>query len=243
MIVGLPLGRVIGLHAGWRMAFFYIAVAAAAVLALLVWIFPKVRSDNAISLRKVPALLEKPGLMGVYLLTLLLITAQYTGYSYIEPFLGQVAHMGDGWVTGVLILFGLVGIVGSVLFSRYYGRRPETFIRFSVAGIAAALLLMHPASFTYGTAILLCIVWGLAITIFNLVFQAEIIRLAPQSTAVAMSVYSGIYNVGIGGGALIGGIVCSDLSVAWIGYVGGTIAVVAAVYCFRKLLPLLRSAR
>ena len=88
----------------------------------------------------------------------------------------------------------------------------------------------------------MCIGWGLAITIFNLVFQSEIIRFAPKSTAVAMSVYSGIYNLGIGSGALVGGIVCSDLSIAWIGYVGGTTAVVAAVYCLRKLLPILRTA-
>ena len=239
MIVGLPLGRIIGLHAGWRMTFFYIAVVAAAVWILLAWSFPKVKSDNTISLHKVPALLNKPVLMGIYLLTLVLITAHYTGYSYIEPFLGQVAHLSDGWVTGVLTLFGLVGIAGSVLFSRYYDRNPSVFIRCSVIGIAVALLLLYPASFTFGTMIALCVGWGLAITIFNLVFQSEIIQQAPHSTAVAMSVYSGIYNVGIGGGSLAGGIVCSDISMDAIGYVGGAIAVAAVIYCFWKLLPLL----
>ena len=59
-----------------------------------------------------------------------------------------------------------------------------------------------------------CICWGLAITIFNLVFQSEIIRLAPEATAIAMSVYSGIYNVGIGAGALVGGFVCTHASIA-----------------------------
>ncbi len=239
MIVGLPLGRVIGLHAGWRMTFFYIAVAAAAVLLLLALIFPKVRSDNAISLNKVPSLLKKPALIGVYLLTLVLITAHYTGYSYIEPFLVQVAHLSEVWVTGVLTLFGIVGVAGSILFSRYYDRYPATFIRFAVVGIAVALLLLHLSSFSFGTVVALCVGWGLAITVFNLVFQSEIIRLAPQSTAVAMSVYSGIYNVGIGSGALVGGIVCSDMSVAWIGYVGGAIAVAAVAYCFGKLMRLL----
>lgn len=61
---------------------------------------------------------------------------------------------------------------------------------------------------------------GLAITIFNLVFQSEIIRLAPEATAIAMSVYSGIYNVGIGAGALVGGFVCTHASIARIGYAG-----------------------
>lgn len=239
MIVGLPLGRVIGLYAGWRMTFFYIAVAAAAVLVFLALIFPKVKSDSAISLHKVPSLLKKPALVGVYLLTFILITAHFTGYSYIEPFLSQVAHLSDNWVTGILTLFGIVGIGGSVLFSRYYDRRPSAFVRWSVAGIAVSLLLLYPASLTQGTVIGLCVLWGLAITIFNLVFQSQIIQLAPQSTAVAMSVYSGIYNLGIGGGALIGGIVCADLSVEYIGIVGGAIAVVAVVFCFWRLIPLI----
>ena len=43
---------------------------------------------------------------------------------------------------------------------------------------------------------LLCIFWGLAVTLYNLVFQSAIIRAVPSGTAVAMSVYSGIYNVG-----------------------------------------------
>lgn len=75
MIIGLPIGRIIGLHVGWRATFFYIAVAASVVLLLLVWIFPKVSGQNSISLRELPSFLEKPALMGVFILTLLLITA------------------------------------------------------------------------------------------------------------------------------------------------------------------------
>lgn len=84
---------------------------------------------------------------------------------------------------------------------------------------------------------------GLAITIFNLVFQSEIIRLAPEATAIAMSVYSGIYNVGIGAGALVGGFVCTHASIARIGYAGGAIALLAALFCLVRLVPLLKRSR
>lgn len=111
MIVGLPLGRVIGLHVGWRMTFFWIAVAALACLLFLAMVFPKVPSRNSVSLRKLPSLLDTPAL-----LTMIIITAHYTGYSYIEPFLLQVAKLNNAGITGVLTAFGLVG---SWLFSRY----------------------------------------------------------------------------------------------------------------------------
>lgn len=240
MIVGLPMGRVIGLHIGWRATFFYIAVAASAVFLLLACVFPKVSGRNTISLRELPSFLETPALRSVFILTLLLVTAHYTAYSYIEPFLGQTAGVSDSGITLVLVLFGLIGIAGSILFSRYYNRNSRLFIRFAITGITLILLLLHVASFNTYTVIALCIVWGLAITLFNLIFQAEIIRLAPQATAIAMSVYSGIYNAGIGSGALLGGIVCSDLSISDIGYAGGAIAVIATIYCFKRLLPLLQ---
>ena len=240
MIVGLPLGRIIGLHVGWRMTFFYIAVAAFAVFLLLSFIFPKVPSRNSVSLRKLPALLKTPALLGVYILTLVFVTAHFTGYSYIEPFLGQVAGMGDGGITWVLMAFGVVGLAGSVLFSRYYDRYPFRFVRFAVYGVAVCLLLLHLSACNLWTVILLCLCWGLAIAIYNLVFQSEIIQIMPESTAIAMSVYSGIYNVGIGGGALVGGLVCSHLSISFIGYVGGAIALLASLYCACRLMPLLR---
>ena len=243
MIVGLPLGRVIGLYVGWRTTFFFIAAVAAAVWLFLAAIFPRVPSRDTISLRKVPSLLGNPALVGVYVLTVLMVTGHYTGYSYIEPFLAQVAGLDNDWITWVLTAFGLVGIVGSLWFSRDYEKRPYAFMRFAVVGIAFFLLLLRLSAFGHFPVVALCICWGLAITIFNLVFQSEIIRLAPEATAIAMSVYSGIYNVGIGAGALVGGFVCTHASIARIGYAGGAIALLAALFCLVRLVPLLKRSR
>ena len=77
-------------------------------------------------------------------------------------------------------------------------------------------------------------------TIYNIAFQNEIILLAPHNSAVAMSLYSGIFNLGIGGGAFVGGIVCDHGMMADIGFVGGSIALVAAIYAIFRYLPLRR---
>ncbi len=239
MIVGLPLGRIIGLHIGWRMTFFCIAAIAFAIFLLLVIIFPKVPNRNSITLRMLPSILNNPVLLSIYCLTFIIVTAHYTGYSYIEPFLGQVAGLKDNWITLTLTAFGISGIIGSILFSRYFDKHPYPFICFAITGIATFLILLHFSSFSHYTVIALCIFWGIAITAFNLVFQAEVIRFAPQATTIAMSIYSGIYNLGIGSGALIGGMVCSHLSISDIGYVGGAIAIIASIYCIKKVLRLL----
>ena len=42
MILGLPLGRIIGLHMGWNMAFFCVGIIAFITTAYLIFVFPKV---------------------------------------------------------------------------------------------------------------------------------------------------------------------------------------------------------
>ena len=61
------------------------------------------------------------------------------------------------------------------------------------------------------------------------------IRLEPQATPIAMSIYSGIANVGIGGGALVGGWVCALPAIEWIGYAGAAFAFVAGLICFAMI--------
>ena len=51
------------------------------------------------------------------------------------------------------------------------------------------------------------------------------------ASSVAMAIYSGIYNLGIGSGTWIGGSICTHLSISYIGIAGGMIAVVVALLC------------
>lgn len=242
MIVGLPLGRAVGLLVGWRATFLLIAALSAIVFIILAASLPKTPSDNDVSVKSLPALLRTQGLGGIYLLTVIIITGHYTSYSYIEPFLAQVAGMSNTLITIVLSIFGIVGIIGSYFFAKYFDRHQFTFIRFAVAGISIFTLLLLPSAINTATVILICILWGLAINSYNLSFQSEILQVAPHGTAIAMSIYSGIYNVGIGAGALVGGNVCSYMGISNIGFVGGTIGLVASAYCILRLIPILRKA-
>ena len=243
MIVGMPIGRTIGLLMGWRATFLVIGAAAAVIFLFLAFLLPKAPSDSSISLRKLPALIKSPALLSIYLITVIAITGHFTAYSYIEPFLAQTAGLSETWITLILTIFGFVGLAGSFLFAKCYDAHRKLFIVFAVCGLCVSMLMLQVMSFSLVSVILLCVFWGTAINFYNLAFQSEIIRNAPQGSAVAMSIYSGIYNMGIGSGALVGGYVCSGLEVGFIGYAGGAIAVIASVLCIRKLVPALFGTR
>ena len=239
MIVGMPMGRVIGLHLGWRVTFGCVGGAALLAFVLLALMFPPVPNKQNASVKSLPALLKSPVLTGIYVFTFLAVTAHYTGYSYIEPFMKQVAGMSDSLTTLTLMLFGIAGVGSSVLFSRFYGSRRRVFLVFIAVGVPAALFLMRPLALNAYVAIAFCVAWGLVFTMFNLVTEFETIRNSPEATTVAVSIYSSIFNVGIGGGAFVGGMVVDDYSISVIGYVGGAIAVVAMLFALKRLLPAL----
>ena len=102
MVVGLPLGRVIGLYVGWRVTFFSIAVITAFIFFFILAVFPRLESRGRFSIKQLPSLLRNRVLLGVFLLSVLFATAHYTGYSYIEPFLGKIAGMSPDILLQVL---------------------------------------------------------------------------------------------------------------------------------------------
>ncbi len=231
MIFGLPLGRVVGLWVGWRMTFLGIGIVGVVTWCYLLFSLPSLPSVDRFRFGQFPELLHNRTLVGIWLFSFVLATAYYTGYSYIEPFLGQVAHFSSGMVTSVLMMFGGAGIFGSMAFSKYYVRFRCGFVSVSALTMAASLFLLWPLSGLTVAVVALCAMWGASATAFNVAMQSEVINVSSaESTSVAMSVFSGIFNLGIGLGALAGGVVCSSLSISWIGIAGGVIAVAAWMF-------------
>lgn len=244
VIFGLPLGRLIGIYLGWRITFLCVAVITLIIFAYLWSVFPKLAVTKSFSLHQLPALFKNKALIGVYVLTFLYATSYYTGYSYIEPFLLQVAQLSDDIVTIVLTIFGAAGLIGSFLCSKFYNHFRFKFIRAIMCSIAISLLLLYPAAGSMYTVIALCVFWGIAVMAYNVVFQAEVIQaVGVSSSAVAMSMYSGIFNLGIGSGTWLGGMVVTYSSIAYIGDVGGALAVVAAIFAMTFLIHELKKEK
>lgn len=241
MVVGLPLGRVIGLYVGWRMAFMSIAIISALIFVFILVVFPKLQSRGKFAFKQLPELLHNRVLVGVFIMSVLFATAHYTCYSYIEPFLGKVAAMSPETVTLVLIVFGGSGMLGSIAFSKYYMTNPRRFILAVTLGPALCMMMLQAATAGMAYTLAVCILWGAMATAFNIAFQDNTIRFAPENaTSIGMSIFSGIFNLGIGSGAYVGGLVVSRLSTEYIGYAGGAIGVIATLYLALRYFPNMR---
>ncbi len=241
MIFGLPLGRFIGLYAGWRSTFACVAVISFLVLAYLFFMLPKVSGNAPFAASDVPKLFKNPVLAGIFLLSFLVSTAYYTGYSYIEPFLLQISHLPEEEITMILTLFGVAGLLGSFLFSTLYSAHRYSFIAISIFNMALALFLLYPIAESLSLIIGVSILWGLSATAFNVALQAETIQITDDASApVAMSIFSGIFNLGIGFGTWLGGMLCTYLTIAYIGFAGSLLALTAMAYCLLFLIPAMK---
>ena len=241
MVVGLPLGRVVGLYVGWRMTFLSIAIISALIFIFIAVVFPKLQSRGKFAFKQLPDLLHNRVLVGVFIMSVLFATAHYTAYSYIEPFLGKVAALSPDVVTLVLIVFGASGMLGSISFSKYYMANRRRFMFVMTIGPALCLLLLQVAAASLLSVVVVCIMWGAMATAFNIAFLDNTIRFAPENaTSIGMSIFSGIFNLGIGSGAYVGGLVVSHLSIDYIGYAGGLIGLIATLYLAVRYFPNMR---
>ena len=243
-IFGLPLGRAIGLALGWRMTFAVVGAVAAAVVLYQLVVFPPMPAGKRFTVGELPQLLRNPFLIMLYIVTIFMATGYYAGYSYIEPFLQQVAGLDAATITICLTVFGTAGLCGSWLFGRLFDGHRFVFLGVTLAGVALALLGMKASAAHVATVFVMCAIWGCCATAFNVAFQAELIAYtSTDASAVAMSIFSGLFNLGIGTGTAVGGTVVGSGGIASIGYVGGVIAVVGVVLAVTLLFSSIRKIR
>lgn len=243
MVLGVPIGRIIGQYLGWRITFGMIGASALVLMLMLIKLLPKLPSEHTGSLSSVPMLFKRPALVSMYLLVTLVVTAHYTAYSYIEPFMQIIASQGENFTTFLLLIFGSAGIVGSIIFSVLGNKFPSALLLSAIGLITLCMgLLLFAAVHPFAVSVL-CIIWGMGMMTIGLAMQVRVLSLAPDATDVAMSLFSGIYNIGIGAGALLGNQVSLHFKMADVGNVGAIIGLLALFWCifiFRRY-PQLRS--
>ena len=225
MVLGIPLGRVVGEALGWRTTFMAIAGLSVLTLLYLARSLPLLPSQNSGSLRSLPMLFRRPALVCLYVLTVVVISAQFTAYSYIEPFAKQVGadeRRGDHPAAAVVrrrrdLRFDPLQPLQARL-SREASCWPRSCLRQQPGAAAAAV---RAADLADGAQPAL----GHVDHVLRPGQRSRVLRLASERHRTWPWRCSPVCpNVGIGVGALLGSVVSERMGLASIGNVGAALA-------------------
>ncbi|TWF81155.1 putative MFS family arabinose efflux permease [Pseudonocardia hierapolitana] len=226
-LFGLPLTSWLGATIGWRPAVLTVA-GAAALSALLIRATIDPQPAEGSTPQRGPAAVRRVVTDGtlapVNVATLITVLGHCTAFTYITVIIAEYVHLTGPATSGLLLAHGTAGLVGLVLIGRQVDRRPQATALVVTVGLTACMLVLlvaGPSSAAVaGVAVVL---WAVPAGGLSVVLQAAVLRVAPDRPDLASAVYIVAYQVGIGLGALIGGL--------FIGHGALPVAVAAAAAC------------
>ncbi len=210
IIGGVPLATFVGEKFGWQSGF--LVVAAVAVVSFVALAatgdVPPARPS---SLADIADLLRTGSFVRLLLSTTLVIIGHFTAFSYFAPLLVRDDASRAGGLPFLLLLFGLAGFASNFYFGSLATRRGVLAIVVAsglmVAALGALAFDRNDSAFGAFPLIALVLVWGAGTGGVVVALQTRVLAAEPDRPDVASALNSSAFNLGIGGGALVGGIV------------------------------------
>ncbi|MFF1653832.1 MFS transporter [Streptomyces sp. NPDC058255] len=160
-VVGVPAGPLLGHQFGWRAAFFIVAALDLIPVILQAVFLPRLSVAKAVTLRSLGALLRNSRARVALAMTLLTITAQFSAYTFVAPFLQQRTGAGPTLISTLLLVFAAAGILGNFATAAALTKALRPTVLGVLAALALSQLLMPVLGpWTPGAFIVLAI-WGL----------------------------------------------------------------------------------
>lgn len=226
-VLGVPIGTFLGQLVDWRLTFGLLAGLTLLIVVVLWLVLPRV--DQHDERLQTTAIEVQPTLTGpidlqralresttpkrsvgavvlVCALAWVTMTAQYAAYSYISPFALDVVRVPEQYLSLILFGYGVASAIGTLTTGILFGRRPRIglAVAFSLMLVGVGVIAIAPLIAVSVVAIAL---WGLAMGFMPTLLQTRLLVAAPRRIRdVSAALYTSSFNLGIGGGALVGGV-------------------------------------
>jgi predicted MFS family arabinose efflux permease len=222
IVGGVPLATFIGQRFGWHAAFGAVAATATVVLGILA-----IALHDETTARAQPgtarSLVRSGPFRSLLVTTVLVVLGQFVAYTYVVPYVERIGGFPADAAAPLLLLFGLAGALGNLTAGMIAQRRPAAASLVTTASIVVALLVLCVAGVNRAETIAALGLWGWGSGGLAVGLHA----LAPDAPDLASALFSGSFNIGIGGGALLGGVIYAGFGLARIAGAGAALAICA----------------
>jgi predicted MFS family arabinose efflux permease len=229
-VLGVPAGTFLGELAGWRAAFAgvgVLALLAGVCTALAMPAVPGTRTGALTDLVRV--FRGNTGVRMGLLVTFLLVTGQFTAYTFVRPVLQDVSGLDGNLIGPLLLTYGVAGVAGNFLIGGQASRHLHRTLIIVACVIVAALTLTALATGVPAAAIALLVAWGLGYGAVSVSLQIWMLTAAPHATDAATSLFVAVFNLSIAFGAVVGAVAVDVIAVVAALWVAAPLVLLAAV--------------
>ena len=206
-VVGVPLATWAGETLGWRASFWGIAMIGVMVMAALALTLPKAAAPAAGDMLAELRVLGRRRVLSALALTVIGSSAMFTVFTYITPILREQTGASLGFITAMLVLYGLGLTVGNWIGGKFADRSVDRTLIVTLAGLSLVLLTFAVAMPFASVSAVLIFLWGIASFALVPPLQVRVMDAARDAPNLASAVNIGAFNLGNAIGAALGGAV------------------------------------
>lgn len=205
-ILGVPLASYLTQLSSWRLAFEFLGLLSFIVCILILLFVPKIPDQAPLASGFFKKVLQHSTLNRLFILTAMIISSHFAAFTFIEPFLSQIAHLESGQITLLLLVFGFAGLIGNILAGKLIDRHLHTIILVSLVFISGSVFAFGYLGYqvTLSIAIVFLALWGVSIASIFVGLQTWVLKQTDDLASAASAIYVAVFNASIGLGALIG---------------------------------------
>jgi DHA1 family putative efflux transporter-like MFS transporter len=236
LVVGVPLGTLVGEYWSWRLVFMLIAILSIIAFIGIAAFVPKMDMKDTVSLKAQVAAQKNKRIISGLLITFFWIIGYQFVFTYISPFLQQSAGLNTTKISIALLICGIFAVVGSRI-GGYGADRWGTYrtLLFSIVIHAVALILLPWVATSFLGALCMLAIWIGAAWTTTPAQQYYLVSLSPESAGLALGLNNSVLQLGIAVGAGVGGCVVTQTSVmnlSWFGAASIIFSLLAVLYSF-----------
>jgi predicted MFS family arabinose efflux permease len=206
LVAGTPLVSALGALLGWRAAVVCMGAIAALVVTGMWRVLPPIPSGEAHLGRReiLTGAFRRPRLLVVCAVTVCVALGQFVAFTYLAPIVRAHTGLTGTGLSAVLLAYGAAGVAGVGAVGAIADRRPRTAMLSCCGAVVIALALIALVGHSTPVMIVATLAWGAGFTALPICLQNAVLRVAPRMPDTASALYVVAFQIGIGGGALIG---------------------------------------
>lgn len=229
LVLGIPIGLVLGNAFGWRAPFVMIAcLTILSMIGIYLFMEKMAPAQSVTSIGEQISTLRNSYVLFAHLTTFLVLAGHTTLYSYLTPYVQDTMGLEGSWVSIVYFAFGIAAVAGGAVggtLSDQFGSKKTILSVIVIFGMA--IVSIPFTTFSIPMFFMLLVIWAMMSWAITPPIQSYLIESSPDNAGILISLNNSSLHLGIAAGSFVGSIVVEGIGIDKTPFAGSIFIVLA----------------